>query len=73
MVVHSGSITNYRPLKEMLMAKGFTFDGDTDAELITKLLKYLYDTIREDDRSRLFPRFVMQVMHEIEGAYHSRR
>lgn len=68
-VVHNGIITNYKPLKEMLLAKGIPFESDTDTEVIAKLVKYLYDTLREDNKPLPFPRLVMHVMHGIQGAY----
>lgn len=69
MVVHNGIATNFKPLKEMLSAKGFVFHTDTDTEVIAKLLKYLYQTVREHDNSLTFPRLVMHLMHAIDGAY----
>lgn len=68
-VVHNGIITNYKPLKESLMAKGYTFESETDTEVIAKLLRYLYETVREDGLPPSFPRLVMHLMHAIEGAY----
>lgn len=68
-VVHNGIITNFKPLKEMLLAKGFDFVSDTDTEVIAKLLKYLYQTVREQDHHLTFPRLVMHLMHAIDGAY----
>lgn len=68
-VVHNGIITNYKPLKEMLLAKGFEFESETDTEVIAKLLKYLYETVTEHDTRLKFPRLVMHLMHAIEGAY----
>lgn len=68
-VVHNGIITNYKPLKEMLMSKGMSFDSDTDTEVIAKLTKYLYETVREDDKPLPFPRLIMNVMHQMDGAY----
>lgn len=68
-VVHNGIITNYKPLKEMLLAKGYDFESDTDTEVIAKLLKYLYETVTEQDERLTFPRLVMHLMHAIEGAY----
>lgn len=66
-VVHNGIITNFKPLKKMLMAKKFVFESDTDTEVIAKLLKYLYQTVKDDQLS--FPRLVMHLMHALEGAY----
>ena len=41
-VVHNGIIENYRPLKEMLMEKGYTFQSETDSEVVSNLIEY-YD------------------------------
>ncbi|CDF39179.1 unnamed protein product [Chondrus crispus] len=68
-VVHNGIITNFKPLKEMLLSKGYHFDSETDTEVIAKLLKYLYETVREPDARLTFPRLVMHLMHAIDGAY----
>lgn len=68
-VVHNGIITNYKPLKEMLTSKGFEFESDTDTEVIAKLLKYIHNSVKEDDDQLSFPRLVMHLMHAIEGAY----
>lgn len=69
LVVHNGIITNFKPLREMLISKNFTFDSDTDTEIIAKLLKYLYQTLREHGKPLTFPRLVMHLMHAIDGAY----
>jgi glutamine---fructose-6-phosphate transaminase (isomerizing) len=37
-IVHNGIIENYRVLKEMLTARGFTFASDTDTEVLAKLI-----------------------------------
>lgn len=68
-VVHNGIITNFKPIKEMLTSKHFEFDSDTDTEVIAKLLKYLYDTVRENGEKLTFPRLVMHLVHAIDGAY----
>lgn len=68
-VVHNGIITNFKPIKEMLTSKGFEFHSDTDTEVIAKLLKYLYDTVRENGEKLTFPRLVMHLVHAIDGAY----
>ncbi len=68
-VVHNGIITNYKPLKESLQSKGYVFESETDTEVIAKLLKFLYETVREDGKPPSFPRLVMHLMHSIEGAY----
>ena len=39
-VVHNGIIENYGPLKADLMAKGVTFESETDTEVLVKLIDY---------------------------------
>lgn len=41
-VVHNGIIENYKPLKESLIKKGYSFLSDTDTEVISNLLDYYY-------------------------------
>lgn len=41
-VVHNGIIENYAELKESLIMIGFTFESDTDTEVIPKLLELNY-------------------------------
>ncbi|KAK8952398.1 hypothetical protein KSP39_PZI004909 [Platanthera zijinensis] len=47
LVVHNGIITNYEVLKETLIRHGFTFESDTDTEVIPKLAKFVFDQARE--------------------------
>lgn len=42
-VVHNGIIENFLPIKEELLAKGYTFTSETDTEVIAHLLADLYD------------------------------
>ena len=41
-VVHNGIIENYSVLKEELLSEGFTFDSETDTEVIPQLLQKYY-------------------------------
>ncbi len=41
-VVHNGIIENYRPLRNMLIEKGFSFKSETDTEVVSHLLSYYY-------------------------------
>ena len=42
MVVHNGIIENYQVLKIMLEDKGYTFQSQTDTEVISNLIAYYY-------------------------------
>ncbi|XP_027348925.1 glutamine--fructose-6-phosphate aminotransferase [isomerizing] 2 isoform X2 [Abrus precatorius] len=71
LVVHNGVITNYEVLKETLVRHGFTFESETDTEVIPKLAKYVYDKANEadGDQAVTFSQVVLEVMRHLEGAY----
>lgn len=54
-VVHNGIIENYREIKESLILSGFTFDSDTDTEVIPKLLELNYSGNTEDALKKTLP------------------
>lgn len=60
-VVHNGIIENYQPLKEKMIAKGYTFVSDTDTEVVAHLLDYYYDGNPLQA--------VQKVMHRVQGSY----
>ena len=42
-IVHNGIIENYGVLKERLLAKGYTFESETDTEVLVKLIDSCYE------------------------------
>lgn len=69
-VVHNGIIENYIQLKEELIAKGHTFQSETDTEVVAKLIGDLWNgdlvsTVREAV-SRLEGAFALGVISENE-------
>ncbi|GMI78866.1 L-glutamine D-fructose-6-phosphate amidotransferase [Hibiscus trionum] len=69
-VVHNGVITNYEVLKETLVRHGFTFESETDTEVIPKLAKFVFDKANEEgDQTVTFSQVVLEVMRHLEGAY----
>ncbi|MHC1786488.1 MAG: glutamine--fructose-6-phosphate transaminase (isomerizing) [Christensenellales bacterium] len=60
-VVHNGIIENYRPLKAMLMGKGYVFQSDTDSEVVSNLIEY-YD---QGDLART----LLTAAQHLEGSY----
>ncbi|KQJ89560.1 hypothetical protein BRADI_4g26430v3 [Brachypodium distachyon] len=69
LVVHNGIITNYEVLKETLILHGFTFESDTDTEVIPKLAKFVFDKAHDEKGDVTFSQVVMEVMRQLEGAY----
>ncbi|XP_072996468.1 glutamine--fructose-6-phosphate aminotransferase [isomerizing] 1-like [Typha latifolia] len=69
LVVHNGIITNYEVLKETLIRHGFTFESETDTEVIPKLAKFVFDKARDAEGTVTFSQVVIEVMRQLEGAY----
>ncbi|MBL7972718.1 MAG: glutamine--fructose-6-phosphate transaminase (isomerizing) [Prolixibacteraceae bacterium] len=42
-LVHNGIIENYAELKSDLLKKGYTFQSDTDTEVLVNLIEYFYE------------------------------
>ncbi|MCP2037864.1 MULTISPECIES: glutamine--fructose-6-phosphate transaminase (isomerizing) [Chryseobacterium group] len=64
-LVHNGIIENYDTIKIMLTEKGFTFQSETDTEILVNLIQFFMDTNAEID----FPTAVRFALNEVYGAY----
>ncbi len=62
-VVHNGIIENYMELKTQLIQKGYTFQSETDTEVVAQLLDYYYDKCGD------FFEAVMCMLNAVDGAY----
>lgn len=64
-LVHNGIIENYDTLKTMLASKGYTFQSETDTEVLVNLIEYFMDIKPDID----FPTAVRYALNEVYGAY----
>ena len=64
-LVHNGIIENYDTIKTMLSGKGFTFQSETDTEVLVNLIQYFMDV----DSELTFPEAVRAALNEVYGAY----
>jgi glucosamine--fructose-6-phosphate aminotransferase (isomerizing) len=64
-VVHNGIITNYREIKEYLQKKHYTFESETDTEVIAKLIQHIHE--RYPNFS--FRQLVETTIQQLEGAF----
>lgn len=64
-LVHNGIIENYDTIKTMLTEKGFTFQSETDTEVLVNLIQYFMDINPDID----FPTAVRYALNEVYGAY----
>ena len=47
-IIHNGIIENYADLKKKLVAKGVTFQSDTDTEVLVQLIEYVQERKKVD-------------------------
>ncbi|KAF6769213.1 hypothetical protein AHF37_11700, partial [Paragonimus kellicotti] len=64
-VVHNGIITNHKDLKAFLVRRGFTFNSDTDTEVIPKLMQHFYDLRKEATHQYSFLEVVELVVKQL--------
>ncbi|MGC4129681.1 MAG: glutamine--fructose-6-phosphate transaminase (isomerizing) [Bergeyella sp.] len=64
-LVHNGIIENYDTIKTMLLEKGFTFQSETDTEVLVNLIQHFMDINPDFD----FPTAVRYALNEVYGAY----
>ncbi|XP_016838295.1 glutamine--fructose-6-phosphate aminotransferase [isomerizing] 2 isoform X3 [Nasonia vitripennis] len=64
-VVHNGIITNYKDIKILLQNRGYSFESETDTEIIAKLIHHIW--VQHPTYS--FRELVEQVVQQLEGAF----
>jgi len=62
-VVHNGIIENYQELRDDLKKHGFTFESQTDTEVVAHRIRYHLETLKELSAA------VKATVAELEGAY----
>lgn len=63
-IIHNGIIENYDTIKEQLLAKGYTFESDTDTEV---LITFIEDIKKQNGGD--LEQAVRSALHAVEGAY----
>lgn len=63
-LIHNGIIENYVVLRETLREHGYTFQSDTDTEVLVQLIEFIKQTNHCDLRTA-----VQLALHEVVGAY----
>lgn len=63
-IIHNGIIENYGTIKEQLLSKGYSFESDTDTEV---LITFIED-IKKQNGGNL-EQAVRSALHAVEGAY----
>jgi glucosamine--fructose-6-phosphate aminotransferase (isomerizing) len=69
-LIHNGVIENYAKIKSFLQGKGYSFQSETDTEVLCNLIAYHYakEPIPRDGESRLLTS-VRKTLRHAEGTY----
>jgi len=69
-LIHNGVIENYSQMKTFLLKKGFTFQSETDTEVLSNLIAYHYakESPSQNGHSR-FLESVRKTLRHVEGTY----
>src|SRR5690606_35585163 len=62
-LVHNGIIENFKPLREALVARGRTFESDTDTEIVEHLLSERIEAGESPEQA------VRAVLPQLRGAF----
>src|SRR5690606_29918076 len=62
-LVHNGIIENFKPLREALVARGRTFESDTDTEIVAHLLSERIEAGESPEQA------VRAVLPQLRGAF----
>ena len=63
-IIHNGIIENYEPLKKELVKRGYTFQSDTDTEVLVNLI----EEVQKKDNLKL-GKAVQVALNQVVGAY----
>lgn len=68
-LIHNGVIENYASIKKFLLTKGYTFQSETDTEVLCNLIAYHYQKEPTAAESSRFVEAVRKTLRHVEGTY----
>ncbi len=68
-LIHNGVIENYASIKRFLLTKGYTFQSETDTEVLCNLIAYHYQKEPTPTEGSRFLESVRKTLRHIEGTY----
>ncbi|MBL9216182.1 MAG: glutamine--fructose-6-phosphate transaminase (isomerizing) [Opitutaceae bacterium] len=68
-LIHNGVIENYSSIKKFLLTKGYTFQSETDTEVLCNLIAYHYQKEPVSAEASRFLEAVRKTLRHVEGTY----
>jgi glucosamine--fructose-6-phosphate aminotransferase (isomerizing) len=68
-LIHNGVIENYASIKKFLVGKGYTFQSETDTEVLCNLIAYHYHKEPAHAEGSRFLESVRKTLRHVQGTY----
>ena len=68
-LIHNGVIENYASIKKFLLTKGYTFQSETDTEVLCNLIAYHYQKEPATSEGSRFLESVRKTLSHVQGTY----
>ena len=68
-LIHNGVIENYAAIKKFLLAKGYSFQSETDTEVLCNLIAYHFQKEPVPAEGSRFVEAVRKTLRHVEGTY----
>ncbi len=68
-LIHNGVIENYASIKKFLLTKGYTFQSETDTEVLCNLVAYHYQKEPVPAEGSRFLEAVRKTLRHVQGTY----
>ncbi|MFZ5494114.1 MAG: glutamine--fructose-6-phosphate transaminase (isomerizing) [Verrucomicrobiota bacterium] len=68
-LIHNGVIENYASIKKFLLTKGYTFQSETDTEVLCNLIAYHYQKETGPAEGSRFLESVRKTLRHVQGTY----
>ena len=68
-LIHNGVIENYASIKKFLLTKGYTFQSETDTEVLCNLMAYQYQKEPVSAEGSRFLESVRKTLRHVQGTY----
>jgi glutamine---fructose-6-phosphate transaminase (isomerizing) len=68
-LIHNGVIENYVSIKKFLLEKGYTFQSETDTEVLCNLISYHYNKEPDTSEGSRFLESVRKTLRHVHGTY----
>lgn len=68
-LVHNGIIENYKELKDFLIKKGYSFNSETDSEVLANLIEDEFISLENNGDIETYQKSIVNALAKVRGTY----